>query len=107
MLFNSLSFLYGFLPVSYFVFWRLKTSQHRYIWLTLTGYIFYGFWDYRFCAVMAASTLISFVAGLELLRYPSGPARRLCAPLPPAKVPATRCIPVRTRPVRTLPGFHQ
>jgi hypothetical protein len=30
------------------------------------GYVFYGFWDYRFCALMAASTLISFVAGLDM-----------------------------------------
>jgi alginate O-acetyltransferase complex protein AlgI len=82
MLFNSLSFLYGFLPITYFVFWRLKNPSQRYMWLTLTGYVFYGFWDYRFCALMAASTVISFVAGLGMLRYPSGRARQLCLWLP-------------------------
>ena len=56
MLFNSLAFLYVFLPVTYFVFWRLRSKTDRYIWLTLTGYVFYAFWDYRFCALMAAST---------------------------------------------------
>jgi alginate O-acetyltransferase complex protein AlgI len=82
MLFNSLPFLYVFLPITYFVFWRLKTLGQRYVWLTLTGYVFYGFWDYRFCALMAASTLISFVAGLGMLRYPSGRARQLCLWMP-------------------------
>jgi alginate O-acetyltransferase complex protein AlgI len=82
MLFNSLPFLYGFLPITYFVFWRLRHLRQRYIWLTLTGYVFYGFWDYRFCALMAASTLISFVAGLGMLRYPSGPLRQMCLWVP-------------------------
>ena len=47
MLFNSLFFLYVFLPITYLVFWRLHSRQQRYIWLTLTGYVFYGYWDYR------------------------------------------------------------
>lgn len=45
MLFNSLPFLYVFLPVTYFVFWRLKDKKARYLWLTVTGYVFYGFWS--------------------------------------------------------------
>ncbi len=70
MLFNSLPFLFGFLPVVYFVFWRLRSRQARYIWLTLSGYVFYGFWDYRFCALMAASTAISYLAGRGILAHP-------------------------------------
>ena len=56
MLFNSLSFLYFFLPITYFVFWRLKKKNQRYVWLTITGYVFYGFWNYKFCALMAFVT---------------------------------------------------
>src|SRR5213082_2135903 len=66
MLFNSLPFLYGFLPVTYLVFWRLKHKNDRYIWLTLTGYVFYAFWDYRFCGLMAVSTVLAYAAGLGL-----------------------------------------
>ena len=66
MLFNSIPFLYFFLPVTYFVFWRLRSRSSRYIWLTLTGYVFYSFWDYRFCALMALSTVISYIAGLAM-----------------------------------------
>ncbi len=78
MLFNSLPFLYGFLPVTWLVFWRLKRKTDRYIWLTLTGYVFYAFWNYRFCALMAASTLVSYLAGLGLRAWDDPRRRRLC-----------------------------
>jgi D-alanyl-lipoteichoic acid acyltransferase DltB (MBOAT superfamily) len=78
MLFNSLSFLYLFLPITYLVFWRLRSKTDRYLWLTLTGYVFYSFWDYRFCALMAASTAVSYLAGLGLLRWDDRQRRRLC-----------------------------
>src|SRR5437867_10768038 len=83
MLFNSLPFLYGFLPLTYLVFWRLRGKQARYIWLTATGYAFYSFWNFRFCALMAFSTLVSYFAGLGMLRWDSKPARRrLCLVIP-------------------------
>src|SRR5256885_16587810 len=83
MLFNSLPFLYGFLPLTYLVFWRLNGKQSRYVWLTLTGYIFYAFWNYRFCALMALSMVVSYLAGLGLRTWPDPPRRRLCC-TPPA-----------------------
>jgi len=76
VLFNSPVFLYAFLPVAYFVFWSLNTHQQRYVWLTITGYVFYGFWDYRFCALMAFSTLVSYLAGLGMLRWEGSPRHR-------------------------------
>jgi alginate O-acetyltransferase complex protein AlgI len=78
MLFNSLIFLYAFLPVTYVVFWRLHSQRQRYVWLTLTGYVFYSFWNYKFCALLAFSTLISYLAGLGLLRWADPGRRRLC-----------------------------
>ncbi|HEY9716846.1 MAG TPA: MBOAT family O-acyltransferase [Trichormus sp.] len=82
MLFNSTKFLFFFLPVAYLVFWCLRTKQQRYIWLTITGYVFYSAWNYKFCALMAFSTIVSFLAGLGFLRFDSGLARRLCLVLP-------------------------
>ena len=83
MLFNSLPFLFFFLPVTYFVFWRLRARTSRHVWLTVTGYVFYSFWDYRFCALMALSTLISYTAGLAMLRWPNeGVPRRLALWVP-------------------------
>src|SRR5712692_3099601 len=63
MLFNSLQFLYVFLPVTYVGFWALKGTTQRHIWLTVTGYVFYATWNYKFCALMAFSTVVSYLAG--------------------------------------------
>jgi alginate O-acetyltransferase complex protein AlgI len=82
MLFNSYVFLFAFLPITYAVFWMLRTAQSRYLWLTVTGYVFYGWWDPRFCLLMAFSTLVSFVAGLGFLRWSDPGRRRLCLILP-------------------------
>jgi alginate O-acetyltransferase complex protein AlgI len=82
MLFNSLPFLLCFLPVVYFVFWRLRTKNQRYVWLTVAGYVFYGSWNYKFCALMAFSTLVSYLAGLGMLRSASPRRRRLWLVLP-------------------------
>ncbi len=75
MLFNSFIFLFVFLPITYFVFWELRTAQSRYIWLTLTGYVFYGYWEPKFCLLMAFSTLVSYSAGLGFLRFQNARAR--------------------------------
>ena len=82
MLFNSLPFLYAFLPITYLVFWKLASKEHRYLWLTASGYAFYSFWNYKFCALMAFSTAVSYLAGLGFLRWQSLRARRLCLVLP-------------------------
>jgi len=76
MLFNSLEFIFAFLPLTYAVFWLLPSTQLRYIWLTVAGYVFYGWWDPRFCLLMAFSTMESYVAGLGMLRHPFGSAAR-------------------------------
>lgn len=78
MLFNSLVFLYVFLPVTYFVFWRLEKRNARYIWLTVTGYVFYGFWNYRFCALLLFSTAVSYLAGLGMAAWTDARRRRAC-----------------------------
>jgi alginate O-acetyltransferase complex protein AlgI len=82
MLFNSLIFLYLFLPTAYIVFWRLRSKQQRYVWLTITGYVFYSFWNYKFCALMALSTAISYLAGLGFLKWQDPRHRKLCLVLP-------------------------
>ena len=83
MLFNSVVFLFAFLPVTYVVFWTLKSANSRYVWLTATGYVFYGYWNWRFCFLMAFSTLVSYLAGLGFLRWDDSPRRRkLCLWIP-------------------------
>ena len=75
MLFNSLPFLYAFLPVTYFVFWLLRSKTQRYVWLTITGYVFYATWNYKFCALIAFSTVVSYLAGRGFLKWSSPKAR--------------------------------
>lgn len=83
MLFNSYVFLFAFLPVTYLVFWSLRTASSRYVWLTVTGYVFYGWWNPWFCLLMAFSTLVSYFAGLGFLRWAEpGLKRRLCLIVP-------------------------
>lgn len=82
MLFNSAVFLFLFLPVTYVTFWALRTKHARYVWLTVTGYVFYGYWNPAFCLLMLLSTVISYGAGLGFLRSEeddaSGARRRFC-----------------------------
>ncbi len=68
MLFNSIRFLFFFLPIVYFMFWKLRTKNQRYVWLTIAGYVFYASWNYKFCALMAFSTAVSFGSGLAMLK---------------------------------------
>jgi alginate O-acetyltransferase complex protein AlgI len=82
MLFNSPQFLFLFLPATYLGFWALRGASRRYLWLTATGYVFYASWNFRFCALMAFSTLISYVAGLGFLRWSDPRLRRLCLIIP-------------------------
>jgi len=82
VLFNSFVFLGLFLPITYVVFWLLPTAKARYVWLTVTGYVFYGYWDPRFCLLMAFSTLVSYTAGLGFLRWQDPKRRKLCLVLP-------------------------
>lgn len=82
MLFNSFIFLFAFLPVTYVGFWSLRTTNQRYIWLAVASYIFYSWWNPWFCILMAASTIISFAAGLGISRFTQPRARFLCLVVP-------------------------
>ena len=82
MLFNSFVFVFVFLPITYVVFWSLRSARARYVWLTATGYVFYGYWDARFCLLMAFSTLVSYLAGLGFLRWTDPHRRKLCLVIP-------------------------
>jgi len=82
MLFNSAIFLFLFLPITYVVFWSLRGKNSRYIWLTLTGYVFYGYWNPKFCLIMLFSTVVSYAAGLGFLRWTGSRERRLLLVVP-------------------------
>jgi alginate O-acetyltransferase complex protein AlgI len=65
MLFNSFIFLI-FLGVVLPVFYALKTKTSKNVFLLVASYIFYGYWDWRFCLLLALSSLIDFLIGQKL-----------------------------------------
>jgi alginate O-acetyltransferase complex protein AlgI len=71
MLFNSNVFIFGFLPIVFTLFWTLRTRQQRWVLLTISGYVFYGWWNWKFCGLLALSSLVSFGAALMIARAPN------------------------------------
>ena len=64
VLFNALPFLI-FFP-TFLTLYFLFRGRKR-LWLCLAGsYLFYGYWDYRFLALIAFSTLVDYFLGLRL-----------------------------------------
>jgi alginate O-acetyltransferase complex protein AlgI len=82
MLFNSAVFLFAFLPITYLVFWTLRGKNSRWVWLTITGYVFYGYWNPKFCLLMLFSTVVSYLAGLGFLRWKGRRERRALLVVP-------------------------
>ncbi len=76
MLFNSYEFLFVFLPVVLFVYYRLGSLRRRAHLLTVASYFFYGWWDARFCLLMLTSTLIDYYAGRKVYESEEGWARK-------------------------------
>jgi alginate O-acetyltransferase complex protein AlgI len=64
VIFNSNVFLFAFLPVVFTLFWLSATKQRRYVLMTVAGYVFYGYWDWRFCFLLLFSSLVSYFAAL-------------------------------------------
>ena len=72
MLFNSFEFLL-FLPCVFACYWLLaKHVRLQNLLLVVASYVFYGWWDVRFLALIAFTSAWSYVVGvLELRRWES------------------------------------
>jgi alginate O-acetyltransferase complex protein AlgI len=68
VVFNSTIFLFAFLPIVFTLFWAMKGKQERYVLLAVSGYVFYGYWNWRFCGLLLFSSLTSFLVGLAIDR---------------------------------------
>lgn len=73
MLFNSFEFAI-FLPIVLAVYYLLSRRAQN-VFLLAASYLFYGWWDWRFLGLIAASTLLDFTCGL-LLERETRPSRR-------------------------------
>lgn len=67
MLFNSLDFAV-FLPVVFILYWSVvnKNLRGQNALIILASYVFYGWWDWRFLALILFSTVVDFTIGLKL-----------------------------------------
>lgn len=67
MLFNSLDFAI-FLPIFFTLYWFItsKSLKLQNLLIVIGSYIFYGWWDYRFLALIVFSTLVDYIIGLEI-----------------------------------------
>ncbi len=67
MLFNSLDFAI-FLPIVFLLYWFVfnQNLKHQNILITVSSYVFYGWWDWRFLGLILFSTLVDYVVGVSL-----------------------------------------
>jgi alginate O-acetyltransferase complex protein AlgI len=64
MLFNSYSFLFGFLPCVLVGWWGLARRRRlRLAFLTGASWFFYAWWDWRYLPVLILATSVDYVAG--------------------------------------------
>lgn len=70
MLFNSFEFLFLFLPVLLFVFFRLGRYSRRLAaaWLAAGSIFFYGWWNPVYVSLLLASILFNYFVGYGLAR---------------------------------------
>lgn len=64
MIFNSLEFVI-FLPLVLIAYFRLRHKGQN-LMLLIASYVFYGWWDYRFLALLAFTTVIDYAVGLYI-----------------------------------------
>lgn len=67
MLFNSLEFLI-FLPIIFVIYWSFfsKNIKKQNLFLLISSYVFYGWWDYRFLVLIISSTVFDYFTGIYL-----------------------------------------
>lgn len=67
MLFNSPEFLL-FLPIVFALYWFVvqRNLRAQNVLLVLASYVFYGWWDWRFLGLIALSTVVDYLVGLQI-----------------------------------------
>lgn len=68
MLFNSYSFIFGYLPVTLVGFFLLGRSSHRLaaLWLAAASLLFYGWWNPVYVLLVMASISINYAFGYKI-----------------------------------------
>lgn len=69
MLFNSIEFLI-FLVVVFALYWFVVNKKHKLqnLLILVSSYVFYGWWDWRFLALIFLSTIVDYSIGERIYR---------------------------------------
>lgn len=69
MLFNSVDFIFIYLPIALIGFWLVSSFRNRSLvigWLVLISLIFYSIWSYKFLLLLLVSVAINWAIGVTL-----------------------------------------
>jgi alginate O-acetyltransferase complex protein AlgI len=78
---TSSTFLLAFLPVTLLAYWLLPRGVWRLAFLVVASWVFVGWYDWRFVAIMVGATMADWVAALLIanVTVPSDPAAQIHA----------------------------
>src|SRR5688572_14254194 len=76
MSFVSLTF-FVFLGVVFALHWARRSKGWQNAVVLAASYFFYGWWDWRFCALMLGSSLVDYAAGIAIHRSDNARKRKL------------------------------
>tara|TARA_B100001093_G_scaffold519927_1_gene611443 strand:+ start:30277 stop:31722 length:1446 start_codon:yes stop_codon:yes gene_type:complete len=67
MLFNSIDFAI-FLPICFVIYWFLLKNNIKYqnLFIAVSSYIFYAWWDWRFLSLIFVSTIVDFYVAKKI-----------------------------------------
>lgn len=55
-----------FLTLVFAIYWSLPGQLARNVVIVVASYVFYGWWNWRFCLLMASGSLVDFLLGLAI-----------------------------------------
>jgi alginate O-acetyltransferase complex protein AlgI len=59
------------------LYWGQPTRERKLVVLLLASYLFYGYWDYRFCGLLLLSSVVDYVAARQIVATDLRGKRRL------------------------------
>lgn len=73
MLFNSYTFIFLFLPITFAgYYWLARYRDNGYLlaagWLALASLVFYGFWSVQYLALLIGSICFNFLTGIKIAK---------------------------------------
>lgn len=69
MLFNSLEFIFLYVPIVvtvFFILGRYNKKQYATAWLVFASFFFYGYWDVRYVPLLLVSIIFNYLVGKKL-----------------------------------------